>query len=62
MLDRKSLTEAINQSAEGVVITGVQGVIRHVNPACAGLTGYRANVLLHRDNQDGQEENHVAFA
>jgi PAS domain S-box-containing protein len=45
-LDRKSLEEAIAQSTEGVVITDVEGVIRYLNPACARLTGYRAEEVI----------------
>src|ERR1035437_5695348 len=46
MLNRKSLEEAIAQSTEGVVITDIEGMIRYVNPACARLTGYRAEEMI----------------
>ncbi|MFI5167616.1 MAG: response regulator [Thermoanaerobaculales bacterium] len=44
--DRRRLVAAIEQAAETVVITGVDGRIQFVNPAFEALTGYsRAEVL-----------------
>src|SRR5450432_1809333 len=46
MLHRESLEGDMAQSAEGVVITDVEGAIRYVNLACARLTGYRAEEVI----------------
>ncbi|MEI7894173.1 MAG: PAS domain S-box protein [Myxococcales bacterium] len=46
--DRERLTAAIEQAAETVVVSDVQGNIVYVNPAFEALTGYtRAEVLGH---------------
>lgn len=39
-LERERLVAAIEQAAESVVITGVDGAIQYVNPAFERLTGY----------------------
>jgi PAS domain S-box-containing protein len=37
---RAGLTAAVEQAADGILITDTQGIIRYVNPAFAAMTGY----------------------
>jgi len=53
------LAAAIEQSAEGIIITGASGIIQYVNPAFTRMTGYILEEaigqnprLLKSDNQD----------
>jgi PAS domain S-box-containing protein len=40
MIERSDLLAAVEQAAEGVVITDTSGKIQYVNPAFTTLTGY----------------------
>jgi len=39
-IERASLVAAVEQAADGVVITGIDGRIQYVNPAFTAMTGY----------------------
>ncbi|MGD1071863.1 MAG: PAS domain S-box protein [Bryobacteraceae bacterium] len=39
-VEQAGLTAAVDQAADGVVITGTDGIIQYVNPAFTALTGY----------------------
>ena len=39
-IERAGLVAAVEQAADGVVITDVDGKIQYVNPAFTALTGY----------------------
>jgi len=45
-LERISLASAIEQAAEGIVITDAAGKIQYVNPAFTSMTGYSAEEAL----------------
>ncbi len=44
--ERGRLAAAIEQTAEGVIILGADGVVTYVNPAFCAITGYRKEELL----------------
>jgi PAS domain S-box-containing protein len=44
--ERSRLLTAIEQAAEGVVITDTDGIIQYVNPAFSAITGYSRNEAL----------------
>jgi PAS domain S-box-containing protein len=46
--DRAGLTTAIDQAAEGVIITDATGIITYVNPAFTRMTGYNSTEALGR--------------
>ena len=39
-IERAGLVAAVEQAADAIVITGVDGTIQYVNPAFTTLTGY----------------------
>ncbi|MGO9117188.1 MAG: PAS domain S-box protein [Desulfomonilaceae bacterium] len=43
------LTTAVEQAAEGIVITDAQGTVQYVNPAYAEITGYAVEEVLGRN-------------
>ncbi len=47
--ERERLATAIEQAAEAVVITDVDGVIQYVNPAFERITGYTSEEILGRN-------------
>src|SRR5271165_5519697 len=46
MLDRAGLVAAVEQAADGILITDTGGNIRYVNPAFTALTGYASGEVL----------------
>jgi len=46
--EKAGLTTAIEQAAEGVVITDATGIIQYVNPAFTRMTGYTADEMIGR--------------
>ena len=44
--ERGRLAAAIEQTAEGVIILGADGIVTYVNPAFCAITGYRKEELL----------------
>jgi len=46
--ERAGLTTAIDQAAEGVIITDATGLIEYVNPAFTRITGYTAGEIIGR--------------
>ena len=46
LVDYAGLLEAVNQAADGVVITDVNGNIEFVNPAFTAMTGYSRQEAL----------------
>jgi PAS domain S-box-containing protein len=42
LVRQAGLTEAVEQAADGIVITGTDGRIRYANPAFTAITGYSA--------------------
>jgi len=45
-LERRKLSQAIEQAGESVIITDKQGTIEYVNPSFTKITGYRAEEVL----------------
>ena len=39
-IEQSDLLAAVEQTANGIVITGIDGKIRYVNPAFTAMTGY----------------------
>jgi PAS domain S-box-containing protein len=50
-IERAGLTAAVEQAADGVVITDPEGVIQYVNPAFTALTGYTREEAVGREPQ-----------
>ena len=46
---QRRLTTAVEQAAEGIVITDAQGTVQYVNPAYAEITGYAVEEVLGRN-------------
>jgi PAS domain S-box-containing protein len=42
-IERAGLIAAVEQAADGIVITDTQGIIRYVNPAFTAMTGYASD-------------------
>src|SRR5689334_18105521 len=45
-LDHSSLAAAVEQAADGVVITDTEGAMQYVNPAFTAMTGFTAEEAL----------------
>ena len=39
-IERAGLVAAVEQAADGIVVTGIDGIIQYVNPAFTAMTGY----------------------
>ena len=46
VIDEVSLAAAIDQAADCIVITGIDGAIQYVNPAYTAMTGYTPGEVL----------------
>ena len=45
----RHLATAVEQAAEGILITDARGIVQYVNPAYAGITGYDVEEILGRN-------------
>jgi len=48
-VDRAGLAAAVEQSADAIVITGIDGAIRYVNSAFTAMTGYSSEEAVGQD-------------
>ncbi|MGA2849353.1 MAG: PAS domain S-box protein [Terracidiphilus sp.] len=58
IVDHSSLFAAVEQAADGVVITGTNGLIQYVNPAFTAMTGYAREEAVGQNPRILKSERH----
>ena len=60
MIERVDLLAAVEQAADGVIITGTTGIIQYVNPAFTAMTGYTSEEAVGQDSSFLKSGRHTA--